>query len=191
MLNPFNLPANVLKLSLLGGGVAGGFWVVWRNQERSKLISELEQNRHVSEARIYAKSAGLGDVHAWLVDPGGIKAKAIELIPYMNYVTAAEALPVVLASLPKIPRAVEGGVLTGVIGKGLEELAKVTGVQIPRSVQQEVKGLAQTQQGQTADQILSSTDELWDWSGMLEAERARPNGDPNATWDQFLAGLYR
>lgn len=173
---------------VLGAGGAAGGWMYYRSAQRQELLRMLEESPAVFTARVYAQQAQLGPAHAWLKEPGGLVEKANELVTYTNTTSAVDAFNQLVASLPKAPPQV--GVLPGLLDDGLQALSQATGINIPRGVQQEVHGLAQTEQGQQAEGLLTHADGLWSWWLGTEENRARPNPDPHMTWDRFLVDVY-
>lgn len=177
-------------LPVVGVGIGGALWVAYRNEQRRKLLRMLEENAAVFAARVYAKAAGLGGEHAWLVKPGGLRERADELITYTNMTSADDAFAELKASLPKEPPA-EPGVLPGLLNQGIDTVAEAMGVKVPESVRQQAHQQVEgTGQSDAIEGFITSAQGLWQWAlGSEEKPDAKPNPAVDVSWDYYLAGL--
>jgi hypothetical protein len=147
-------------------GLAVAWWVYARLTARAELEHLLEDSGTVFATRVYVQSLPPGQVaekDKWLLSGDGIRRKAQEHVGLTNRTTPEEAFAVIQASLPKIPPQVVEQMLPGLLGKGLDALSETLGIQVPRSVQAQVQGMAQTPQGQQLDGLVTSAHGLWEW----------------------------
>lgn len=163
-------------------GVAAVGWVLYRNNERKKLLELMEDSPAVFAARAYALEAkNLGPKHAWLKQQGGLQKKADALITLTNTTDAKTALAEIHQDLPKAPRVQT--MLPELIGQGVSIFEETTGMEVPRSVRGEISAAAGSQGGQAVDQALTSGSGLYSW---LFGQDANARTNPAMTWNWFF-----
>jgi hypothetical protein len=124
---------------VVGGVILGGVgWTAWRFQQRAALVKLLSDDAGIMAVRMAFKGRLPPSDLAWVVEPGGLRKKAAEVIPIFGTNNALQAYDQIMEQMPAVEMA---GEATSAADQLISDIEGATGLDLP-SLEQLFEGVA-------------------------------------------------